>query len=55
METTGRVIQKKCLTLETKQSDFFFNLESKWSKFGEHPSLPNSWGAFCRKSTFNLN
>jgi hypothetical protein len=44
MEATGRVIKRKCLTLETKQKYLF--LGSKWSKFGEDVSLSNSWGDF---------
>jgi hypothetical protein len=52
MEATGRVIKRKCLTLEIKQSVHrcFKNIYgSKWSKFGEDASLPNGWGNFCRK------
>jgi hypothetical protein len=37
MEATGRVIKRKCLTLQTKQSVHrgFKNIWSRWSKFGE--------------------
>jgi hypothetical protein len=52
MEATGRVIKRKYLTLETKQSIHRClkkKLGSKWSKFREDASLPNGWGDFCRK------